>query len=114
MNTFSRFRAFPTAEFKEVVRPNFDTLYSSGWLDLPTMALVVNGWQMNTDTMGVYGDYYLKRAIIAMVGLGANQPNDAIYRLDISDADGKPLSGEHTYVLHFDKQELPPVTHSGP
>lgn len=34
MNTFSRFRAFPTAEFKEVVRPNFDTLYSSGWLDL--------------------------------------------------------------------------------
>jgi hypothetical protein len=50
---------------------------------LPTMALVVNGWQMNTDTMGVYGDYYLKRAIIAMVGLGANQPNDAIYPLDM-------------------------------
>lgn len=34
INTFSRFRAFPTAEFKEVVRPNFDTLYSSGWMDL--------------------------------------------------------------------------------
>jgi hypothetical protein len=34
MNTFSHFRAFPTADFKAVVRPNFDTLYSSGWLDL--------------------------------------------------------------------------------
>ena len=34
MNTFSNIRAFPPADFRAVVRPNFDTLYSSGWLDL--------------------------------------------------------------------------------
>ena len=76
---------------------------------VPTLARVVNGWQMNTDTMGVYGNFYLKRAIVAMVGLGANQPEDAIYPLNVGDEDGKPLRGENTYVMHFDKAELPPV-----
>jgi hypothetical protein len=64
---------------------------------------------MNTDTMGVYGNYYLKRAIIAMLGLGANQPEDAVYPINLADADGRPLVGERKYVLHFSKEELPPV-----
>ena len=76
---------------------------------VPTLARTVNGWQMNTDTMGVYGNYYLKRAIVAMVGLGANQPEDAIYPMNVADADGKPMTGANRYVLHFKKQELPPV-----
>ena len=76
---------------------------------LPTLARLVNGWQMNTDTMGVYGDYYLKRAVVASVLLGANQPEDAVYPLIITDADGKPPTGDHNYVLHFGKDELPPV-----
>jgi hypothetical protein len=76
---------------------------------LPTLARVVDGWQMNIDTMGVYGNYYLKRALVAEVGLGANQPDDAIYPLNVGDADGKPLDGSSNYILHFSKDELPPV-----
>jgi hypothetical protein len=76
---------------------------------LPTIARVIAGWQMNTDTMGVYGNYYLKRAIVALVGLGANQPDDAIYPFNIADADGNPVMAENKYVLHFSKYELPPV-----
>jgi len=75
----------------------------------PTIAKVVNGWQVNSDTMGVYGNYYLKRAIISMIGLGANQVDDAIYPLAQTDADGKPLDGNNNYVIHFSKAELPPV-----
>jgi len=76
---------------------------------LPTLARVVNGWQMNTDTMGVYGTYYLKRAVVAVVGLGANLPEDAVYPINIGDSEGKPLDGAKNYVLHFAKNELPPV-----
>lgn len=74
-----------------------------------TLARVANGWSMNTDTMGAYGNYYLKRAIVAQMGLGANLPEDAIYPLNLVDQSGKPLSGEHKYVVHFDKASLPPV-----
>lgn len=75
----------------------------------PTLARIVNGWQMNTDTMGVYGDYYLKRAIVAQFGLGANQPEDAVYPLLVADADGKPTTGNNNYVIHFTKDDIPPV-----
>ena len=76
---------------------------------VPRLGRSVNGWQVNADTMGVYGNYYLKRATLAMVGLGSNPPEDAIYPLTFADADGKPLTGKSGYVLHFDRQELPPV-----
>jgi hypothetical protein len=76
---------------------------------IPTLARVANGWQMNTDTMGVYGDYYLKRAIVSVVGLGANQPEDAIYPFSLLDNEHKPLDGAKKYLLHFTKSELPPV-----
>jgi hypothetical protein len=85
-----------------------DSLALMKW-KLPVLARVANGWLMNTDTMGIYGDYYLKRAIVTMQGLGANQPADAIYPLNIADADGKPVNGNQNYVLHFKKEELPPV-----
>jgi hypothetical protein len=76
---------------------------------MPSIAREVNGWVMNTDSMGVYGNYYLKRAIIAMAGLGANQVDDAIYPLNVGDADGKPVVAENNYVLHFNKDEVPPA-----
>jgi len=76
---------------------------------VPTLARVVNQWSMNTDTMGVYGNYYLKRAIVAQVGLGANVPEDAIYPLNLGDDTGKPLDGNEKYTIHFDKGATPPA-----
>lgn len=75
----------------------------------PTIARVANGWSMNTDTMGVYGNYYLKRAVVTQLGLGANLPEDAIYPLNLADDTGKPLTGANKYTIHFDKGATPPV-----
>jgi hypothetical protein len=76
---------------------------------MPRLARVTNGWQMNTDSMGVYGNFYLKRAIVARVGLGANPPEDAIYPLLVTDADGASPTGDHDYLCQFPVGELPPA-----
>src|SRR3954468_22204636 len=74
---------------------------------VPTLARLANGWSMNTDTMGVYGNYYLKRAIVSQLGLGANVPEDAIYPLNLGDETGRPLDGTNKYTVHFEKGEAP-------
>jgi|SRR5580700_6398887 hypothetical protein len=50
LNTFTHVRAYPPADIKVVVRPNFDTLYSLGWLDLTKEPMVVSA----PDTAGRY------------------------------------------------------------
>jgi len=76
---------------------------------LASLARVANNWSMNTDTMGVYGNYYLKRAIVTQQGLGANLVEDAIYPLNLGDENGKPLDGSSRYTIHFEKGLTPPV-----
>ena len=52
VNQFAHMRAFPTAAFKDVVRANVDTLYSSAFLDLAQEPLVLS-------VPDTHGRYYL-------------------------------------------------------
>ncbi|MGH6843094.1 MAG: DUF1254 domain-containing protein, partial [Methylocella sp.] len=69
----------------------------------------VNGWIIGRDNLGTYGTWYLRRAIIAMGGLGANLVEDAVYPTAFVDGDEKPLSGANKYIVHFDKGNTPPA-----
>ena len=42
MGAFQHMRAFPDANFKAVVRPNFDTLYSSAWIDVTDEPMIMS------------------------------------------------------------------------
>lgn len=69
----------------------------------------VNGWGIMRTNIGSYGTDYLTRAVVALVGIGANLPEDAIYPTIFVDAANKPLDGTHNYRIHFDKNQIPPV-----
>lgn len=67
-----------------------------------------NGW-MTIPSMGDYGDQFLKRALIAYMGLGANINEDAACPRTFTDDEGNKLNGKHNYILHFDESQMPPV-----
>ena len=68
-----------------------------------------NGWSIAAENMGTYGTSYLRRAVIALGGIGCNLPEDAIYPQAFVDAEGHPLDSANRYVLHFDQGMLPPA-----
>jgi hypothetical protein len=77
---------------------------------LPTIGRSANGWTVMTEQIGVYGNAYFKRAVVTLVGLGANPPEDAVYPLLNADADGDAVTGDRDYVIHFAADALPPVS----
>jgi hypothetical protein len=69
---------------------------------------VQNRWRLPLN-LGDYGTDYPFRAIVTLLGYGANGPADAVYPLTWFDADGQKLNGGGRYVLHFDKANMPPA-----
>jgi hypothetical protein len=70
---------------------------------------LVNGWRMIGHPMGTYGIDYMRRAVIGYFGLGAVPVEDAIYPSALTQADGKPFDSAAKYVMHFERDELPPA-----
>ncbi len=70
---------------------------------------LLRGWSTPPAMLGAYGTHYNIRAVVAMVGLGANLPADALYPNTRVDDQGRALDGSHRYRLHFRAGALPPV-----
>jgi len=73
-------------------------------------AIAGGGWASLTSGVGNYGTDYDLRALIAVVGLGANTPAEAIYPTALTDASGELLNGAtHDYRLTFPPGAAPPA-----
>lgn len=59
--------------------------------------------------LGNYGTRYPLRAYVALAGLGAVEPEDAIYPNTTQDATGETLDADKNYVLHLSADQIPPV-----
>ena len=70
---------------------------------------MTDGWTYANELMGTYGTSYLRRAIIALIGLGANLPEDAIYPVGYEDSTSTALDSAMPYTLRFEADKLPPV-----
>jgi len=68
----------------------------------------INGWAFTTKT-GLYGTNYLQRALVTVIGLGANRPQDAVYPFSQKDAGGNAYSGANKYIVRFPKGATPPA-----
>jgi hypothetical protein len=74
----------------------------------PRLFATVGGWQMVT-AQSDFGTDYLRRAAVADLGWPGPQTPQVVALMARADADGRPLSGAHDYLLRFAKGQQPPV-----
>jgi hypothetical protein len=102
----------PSTEANDTIKTALQTGISEGQkltdARVAVFGTVVNGWLTNAQA-GVYGSDYLFRAAVTQFGLGANIGQEAFYPSTFTDSQGKPLSGNSSYLIHFEPGQTPPV-----
>ena len=68
-------------------------------------------WDYFGEPIGDFNTEYVYRALVALAGLGANTVEVALYPKIEQDADGNTLTGEKSYLLHF--ESYPQVLEGG-
>lgn len=68
-------------------------------------------WNYFGEPIGDFHTEYAYRALVALAGLGANTVEVALYPKTEQDADGNALTGEKSYLLHF--ESCPQVLEGG-
>ena len=68
---------------------------------------LIQGWNYLPADIGNFGTDYDVRAAVALLGLMALPPEEAMYANGLKDAKGKPLDGAHRYRLHLPPGGVP-------
>jgi len=67
------------------------------------------GWIFADSDIGAFGTDYRLRAEVAIVGIGANTPEEAVYPGSLADSDGNLLDGSNDYRMVYPAGDLPPA-----
>ena len=68
---------------------------------------LMNGWVVLPHASDK--EDYLQRAAQAYMGIRVALPEDALFAFTTHDLEGKPLTGSQSYIIHFAKDQIPPV-----
>ena len=102
----------PSTEANDTIKTALQTGITEGqkMIDarVAKFGTVVNGW-LSAPQAGVFGTDYLFRAADTQYGFGANIAQEAFYPLAFTDIQGKPYSGNSSYLIHFGPGQTPPV-----
>ena len=106
-------RPFRVATLSTALRLELDACWSAARARIVGRAEGVgdppSGWRTHLSGIGAFGNDYLQRASTAYAGLGASPPEDAVCPISLADAEGRPFSSDRRYLLHFDRDEIPPA-----
>ena len=74
---------------------------------IPQLSLQVQGWRVRGPEIGNFGTNYAERSAIALGGLGALEPIEAVYASRAVDDSGERLDGQQARVLSIRPEGLP-------
>jgi hypothetical protein len=105
---------FDLSKFSEDEQVAIENGYANGKIELNNSSQTVqkinsNGWGYILQDIGTYGNNYETRAFIALIGLGANLPEDAVYPTTDKDNTDQPLNTSHEYTITFPAGQTPPA-----
>ena len=110
-------KQFPTVKLtdadKEAVAEAAKAAATAIKAKIETMGKLVNGWTVVNSGIGdraLYDGDWTQRAAVAVAGILANDPAEAVYPITRKDGNGQPLDGsKHNYTLTFPADAFPPV-----
>jgi hypothetical protein len=105
---------FNLSNFSESEQSAIENGYANGKTELENSSHTIqkinsNGWGYIIQDIGTYGNNYETRAFIALIGLGANLPEDAVYPVTSIDNASQPLNNENEYTMTFPAGQTPPA-----
>ena len=100
-------------EIKKIMQNAIDEAIVEVEAESKNLGVLVDGWMQVAGAFGsreVMQGKYLTRAAAAYFGIYGNDLEEAFYPETKLDSDNETLDcSKHNYILHFEKDELPPV-----